>query len=223
MNKYLLSTFVLVLAGCGGGGGSSHSNEPANVYLDSMEPNNWEIGPIINGVNYSVNMPLHPAKHKDGWVIEIPYPNAEAGSVHYVTMPVDSLEGKSKVSMNYRVETDSGSVIFPTNFPKSPSILTLYFEREGLGWTEKYEDWRWYASFSKQSPISAGERKIEAKFDQNWTAVLTSSRQNNPSAYNESLKNAGRIGFVLGGGDGLGHGVTSTGPARIIITSFKVE
>jgi hypothetical protein len=28
---------------------------------------------------------------------------------------------------------------------------------------------------------------------------------------------------VLGGGDGYGHGVFATGPARLIVTDFRVE
>jgi hypothetical protein len=28
---------------------------------------------------------------------------------------------------------------------------------------------------------------------------------------------------VLGGGDGYGHGVFATGPARLIVTEFRVE
>ena len=50
-----------------------------------------------------------------------------------------------------------------------------------------------------------------------------SSRESNPSDFKSAIDNAGRIGFVLGGGDGLGHGVFATGPARIVVTGFTVE
>lgn len=199
------------------------SKDPVGTFVDAMDPTNWQIGPIMDGVNYSVNMPLNPSKHPEGWVIEFPHPDAVAGSVHYVTMPVGSLAGKTKVSMTYRVETDDGVIIYPTNFPGSPSIITLYFQRNNLGWSVDFENWRWYATFSSKMPIVAGTNTLDAGFDQNWTAVLTSSRDKNLDAFNTSLADAGRIGFVLGGGDGYGHGVYSTGPARIIVTSFTIS
>lgn len=38
-----------------------------------------------------------------------------------------------------------------------------------------------------------------------------------------AMNDAGRIGFVLGGGDGLGHGIYATGPARLVVKSFQIE
>jgi hypothetical protein len=57
----------------------------------------------------------------------------------------------------------------------------------------------------------------------NWTAVQSSSARTNPAAFRAALAAADRIGFVLGGGDGFGHGVFATGPARLVVTSFRVE
>lgn len=222
---------LLLLAGCGGGGGGSgesgdDSAIAASLSVDAMNPANWEIGPIIGGTNYSIGMPLHPSPHPEGWVIELPYPTNVEGSVHYVTMPTGSLAGKTKVTMRYRIEADPGVKILPTNFPGSPSMLTLYFQRANDTWSAKgpMEAYRWYASFSRHSPLTPkGDALVEARFDQDWTAILTSSRQNNPSGYAEALSGAARVGFVLGGGDGAGHGVYATGPARIVVTSFQVE
>ena len=59
--------------------------------------------------------------------------------------------------------------------------------------------------------------------DGKWTAVETSSAQANPAAFRAALAEADQVGFVLGGGDGYGHGVFATGPARLTILSFKVE
>ena len=107
----------------------------------------------------------------------------------------------------------------------APSLLTLYFQRRGDNWTgvEQYETYRWYASFATQADLSAKEYTIEARFDDNWTAIQTSSRATQPEAFADALANAERIGFVLGGGDGLGHGVSATGPAKLIVKSFKVK
>ncbi|MBA3729320.1 MAG: hypothetical protein H0W92_00715 [Sphingomonas sp.] len=45
----------------------------------------------------------------------------------------------------------------------------------------------------------------------------------NPMGFRSALANADEVGFVLGGGDGLGHGVFATGRARLIVTSFRIE
>jgi hypothetical protein len=159
----------------------------------------------------------------DGWVIEIPM---APGSLRYVTMPTQSLAGKRSIRMVYEVETDDPATrIVPRNFPESPSILALYFQREGDNWSGsgKYEAYRWYASGVKKSPIVAGKHEIEASFEWGWTGVMTSSINSNPWGFREALEHAHRVGFVLGGGDGLGHGVRATGPARIRILSFSVE
>ena len=45
----------------------------------------------------------------------------------------------------------------------------------------------------------------------------------NPAEFAAALDGASRIGFVLGGGDGLGHGVYATGPLRLVVTDFSVK
>ena len=221
-----------LLAACGGGGqggddGSADSGETSLMaLLDPMDPNVWEIGPIIGGENYSSGVPVNPLPDPAGWAIDLPGPTQASGSVHYVTMPTGSLAGKSKIRMRFRVEAAAGVKILPRNFPDRPSRLTLYFQRAGDNWLAKgdSESYRWYASFSSRSPIEPGaEIEIEAPFDKNWTAVLSSSRQNNPAAFEAALRQAARVGFVLGGGDGAGHGVYATGPARLVVTTFSVE
>jgi hypothetical protein len=62
-----------------------------------------------------------------------------------------------------------------------------------------------------------------APLDGNWTAVQRSSARNNPAAFRAAIAASDQVGFVLGGGDGYGHGVTATGPARLTILDFRVE
>lgn len=221
-----------LLCACGGGGDDG-SAEPIggvetfrSVVSNPMDPQNWEIGPIVEGENYSSGVPLNPVPDRAGWAIELPGPTQAAGSVHYVTMPTGSLMGKSRIRMRFRVDAAPGVRIVPRNFPERPSRLTLYFQRRGDNWMAKgaFEAYRWYASFSSRSPIQPGaEIEVEAPFDGNWTAVLSSTRANNPAAFEAAMRQAERIGFVLGGGDGAGHGVYATGPARLIVTSFVAE
>ena len=188
---------------------------------DIMDPQAWEVGPIYDGVNVSSGFALNP--HPEGFAIDIPL--IGEGSVHYVTVPTGSLLGKTKVTLVCRLEMSEGVKLCPVKSPDAPSLLTLYFQRRGDNWTgvEQYETYRWYASFATQADLSAKEYTIEARFDDNWTAIQTSSRATQPEAFADALANAERIGFVLGGGDGLGHGVSATGPAKLIVKSFKVK
>lgn len=197
---------------------------PTPSSSDPMNPQNWQIGPIINGTNYSVGMPLKPATHPEGWVIELPQPTSTVGHVHYVTMPTGSLSGKTNIVMKYRIETDQGVRIVPKTAPELPALLTLYFQRSGDDWSGQgaFEAYRWWASFTTHVDLKAGDYVMTARFDQNWTAVQSSSATSNPAAFQAALSNAARIGFTLGGGDGLGHGVYATGPARLIVTDFQV-
>jgi hypothetical protein len=187
------------------------------------DPRAWVIGPIIRGRNYSRGMPLHPSPGPgDGWHIDLP---RAPGSVHYVTFRHGSLAGKSRIVMRYRVEAAPGVRIAPRTSPASPSMITLYFQRGGDNWSARgrFETYRWYATFATHSPITPGEHEMVAPLDGNWTAVMTSSARSDPAAFRDALAAADQVGFVLGGGDGFGHGVFATGPARLVVTEFRVE
>ena len=168
-------------------------------------------------------MPLRPTPRRGGgWYIDLPRP---PGSVHYVTFRHGSLSGKSRIVMRYRIEAAPGVRIVPPSNPALPSIITLYFQRSGDTWSgrRQFEAYRWYATFASHSPIRAGEHVMVAPLSGNWTAVETSSARNNPDAFRAAIAQADRVGFVLGGGDGYGHGVHATGAARLVVTSFRVE
>jgi hypothetical protein len=184
----------------------------------------WTIGPITpRHGNYSRGTPLHPVPGPGrAWHIDLPGPG---GSANYVTFRHGSLAGKSRIVMRYRVEAAPGVRIVPRAAPHQPAIITLYFQRRGDNWTGRgpYEAYRWYATFASQTPISPGEHVMVAPLSANWTAVTRSSARSNPAAFSQALANAGEVGFVLGGGDGYGHGVFATGPARITVTDFRIE
>ena len=194
-------------------------DEPAAS--NSTAPQGWELGPIYDGVNVSRGATMHPVD--GGWAIDIPL--IGEGSVHYVTRPTGSLTGKTKVTLVCEFVMADGVKLCPVKSPDSPSLLTLYFQRRGDNWSgvEQYQTYRQYASFATEVNLAAKEYTLEARFDQNWTGVQNASRATHPEAFKDALANASRIGFVLGGGDGLGHGVSATGPAKLIIKSFVVE
>jgi hypothetical protein len=210
--RAVTATFVLLAACSEASAASSHS-----------DPGAWTIGPIIKGRNYSQGMPLHPSPtRRGGWQIDIP---RAPGSVHYVTFRHGSLAGKRRIVMRYRIEADPGVRIVPSTVPSSPSMITLYFQRGGDNWSARgrFETYRWYASFATQSPITPGEHVLVAPLNGNWTAVQNSTARTSPAAFRDALAGADQVGFVLGGGDGLGHGVSATGRARLIVTEFRVE
>jgi hypothetical protein len=183
----------------------------------------WTIGPITWRGNSSRGMPLHPTSGPGrAWHFDLPGPG---GSANYVTFRHGSLAGKSRIVMRYRIEAAPGVQILPRTAPNLPSIITLYFQRRGDNWTGRgpFEAYRWYATFASHSPIAPGTHQIVAPLSGKWTAVKVSSAYSNPIAFRQAIANADQVGFVLGGGDGYGHGVFATGPARLIVTDFRVE
>jgi hypothetical protein len=202
---------------------------PANttVPIDPMVASSWEIGPIIQGQNYSVKMPLRPtAIPGGGWYFDIPSPSAAAGHVHYVTFNHGSLTGKTRIVLRYRLEMAEGVQIVPAKEQPGtfPSILTLYFQRRNDNWsgTGTFEAYRWWATSASVMPLTAGEHEISVPLDAGWTAVGSSSASTNPKGFRDAVRDAERVGFTFGGGDGYGHGVYATGRARFVVTSFQV-
>lgn len=182
----------------------------------------WIIGPIIRNRNYSRGMPLHPVQNaRGGFHIDLPQ---APGSVHYVTFPHGPLTGKSRIVMRFRIEAAPGVRIVPRNYPQWTAQITPYFQRSGDNWSGRgrYETYRWYATFTSRQ-ITPGEHQIVAPLSGNWTAIERSSRRSHPAEFQDALAEADQVGFVLGGGDGYGHGAYATGPARLIVTAFRVE
>lgn len=218
-------TFSLILcallSACGGGGGGEGGNDQVPTTVVQPAPAPGPLDPSLWDIRFSSGTPDHPAAVPNGFEIDVP--QAGMGSLHYVDRPIGPLTGRHKVVMCYRIDYEQGTAIVPLSDMSAPSMLTLYFQRQGDGMTARDEAFRWYASFASQMPITAGEHTVEAALDANWTAVLTSSRENNRAGFDAALAHTARVGFVLGGGTGLGHGVYATGPARLVVTSFKVE
>ena len=148
--------------------------------VDPIDPAVWEIGPVIGTRNYSVNMPLRPSPHPSGgWYFDIPYPNAEAGHVHYLTFRHGSLSGKSRIVLRYRLEMDEGVRLVPAKEPATTDyqpMLTMYFQRRGDNWsgTGKFEAYRWWATFATVTPIPralpTGEHELSVPLDGRWTS-----------------------------------------------------
>jgi hypothetical protein len=208
---------VALLGACG-------ASAPADGDGADGDARAWTIGPIVRGRNYSEGVPLHPSPSRGGgWHIDLPQ---APGSLHYVTFRHGSLAGKRRIVMRYRIDADRGVRIHPyKGGPAFASVITLYFQRGGDNWSGRgrFETYRWYATFASKMPIVPGEHVMVAPLNGRWTAVGASTAGTNPAAFQAAVAGADQVGFVLGGGDGYGHGVYATGRARLTVTDFRIE
>jgi hypothetical protein len=69
----------------------------------------------------------------------------------------------------------------------------------------------------------AGTYEVIAPLSSRWTSVTQMNSEDNRAEFMAALRNADRIGFTFGGGDGFGHGVYATTPAKFTMLEFKVE
>ena len=186
-------------------------------------PSVWTVGPIVNGRSVSRGLPLRPERGP-GHSIAVRIPTAP-GSLHGLTLVPGDLSRARRLVLRYRVETAPGVWVEPRTGPGLPPLITFYLQRRGDNWSARgpFETYRWYAGFATQTLSPGGERTMVAPLDGNWTAVLTSSARSSPQAFRAALRDAGAVGIVLGGGDGLGHGIQASGPARLVITEFRIE
>lgn len=201
---------ALLLASCD----SSSSDAPSATSNPAAA---WEIGPIIDGKNYSEGVPLHPAVVADGFAIPIPQ---LPGSVHYVTAQLGPLDGKRLIRLRYRIDADPSVELHAKSILGSTPAIAVYFQRRGDDWSGlgKYETYRWYAAFVAHEPIRDGQQEIVAPLDGAWSAVMGSTAKDHPADFEAAKANANRVGFVMGGGTGYGHGVYATGRATITYT-----
>lgn len=196
----------------------------ASVALAAAPPAGaWEIGPIIRGKNYSVNMPLRASDTRAGPSFAIPGPNAADGHVHYVTVPTRPLEGARRITLTYRIDAAPGTRFVAQESPQLPATLSLYFQRAGDGWTTRQPDWRWYAPTNRTMPLRPGKHTVSIGLDEDWIAMTGPAAHANPRGFAAALADTQRVGFTFGSESGRGHGVYATAPARFTILDFRVE
>ena len=183
----------------------------------------WQIGPIIKGRNYSVGMPLRLEPGRDGPGFDFPYPTASAGHVHYVTVPVRSLEGARSISLTYRIDAKPGVRFVPQQYPEQEAILSLYFQRAGDRWTARTPHHRWYSPVNRAVPLQAGTHSVTIALDEPWKAMMGGDGHSLPAQFARAKHDAAVVGFVLGSSGGRGHGVFATGPARFTVLDFAIN
>jgi hypothetical protein len=214
----IVAGLVITLNACDPG--SSNDAKGPSPSVDLMQPASWEIGPVIDGKNSSLGLPLRPDALENGWGFALT-PTTEP---HYVTAHYGSLAGKSQIKMVYDLQIDGQDHVYPRCCVNEQGVITLYFQRKGDDWNT--EGSRWWATFASV-PLEPGVHEIVAPLDGRWTSVMTMNAVDSYGVFARAKNEADRIGFTFGGGSsndsGYGHGVRSTGPAVFTVRSFTVE
>ena len=183
----------------------------------------WSIGPIIRGENYSVNMPPTLRDTPNGPAFDFPYPTAAHGHVHYVTVPVRSLRGAERITLTYRIDTESSTRFLEQENPDGQATLSLYFQRSGDRWTRRTPQHRWYAPASKEMVLRPGVHTVSVALDEPWIAMMGGDARDHPEKFEAAKRETVRVGFTFGGKSGRGHGVFATAPARFTVLDFRIE
>lgn len=208
--------FVSVLALVGGA-----------TVLAQFPANDWVIGPIIKGRNYSVGMPMAPVPTRSGWYFDFPQSTRADGHVHYVTVRPGQIANKSRVIVRYRVTIAKGARFVAQEHPDQPATVSLHFQRYGDNWSGKgrYAAFRWYAPEHSVQRIAPGTHEMIVDLDDpQWVSVWGTTRgADENEQYRAALEDASRIGLVFGSAGARGHGVYATGPARFELLSFEVQ
>jgi hypothetical protein len=175
----------MLLASCGSG---SPSPQPTS---------SWEIGPIIDGRNYSTG--------------SVSGNSITVADVHYVTRPTGPISGTIGIKFHLDAPlTGTGC--------STPATASLYFQQANDNWTADGK--RWWATFATVTLDHAGDYSMTAPLDGPWTSVERETAVTSPAAFAAAKAHAVRVGFTLGNCTGYGHG--ATGPATLTVLEFRV-
>lgn len=197
----LVLATTMLLAACDGGGDSHPLPPPRSAA-------GWEIGPVVDGQNFSEHCPRAFETSFDIGPCE----------PHYVTRPTASLAGKKQIRARFRVVGDAeirGAKC------AGPSAVTLYFEASNVNWSK--DGYRWWATFASHQLVGTGEFEIVAPLDGRWTSVSAMNSADNAGTFARDKANAGRIGFTFANCTGYGHGATASAPVSFTVLSFDVD
>lgn len=200
---------ALTLAGCGSGGHQVHT-PPAGP--------GWNIGPVINGKNYSMGMPAYPTADGAGW--RFAFSTLPTDHVDYVQGRgvIASLVGVKQVVMHYDV-TGSGFVPHGVTDGR-PATVGLCFQRRGDNWSGAgaFQSYRWY---SRQLPeLKAGNYTLTVSLTLQSLGDVY-GKSDNQAALDATLADLDNIAVVFGNTSGAGHGVYATAPAQFKMVSLE--
>ena len=154
----------------------------------------WNIGPVINGRNYSPGMP--PSSADGSFTFPVDTPANNHNHVAYVTKaPVGplSLIDKTRIKMTFEI---IGSGPFKsTELPDQlPAYVVLYFQRNGDNWsgTGAFKSYRWWSNdFVTLAP---GVHTLEVPLTRDaWVSVTPN--QSTPDDFAVATANTSAVGF----------------------------
>ena len=194
----------------------------------SMAAGAWTIGPVINGVNYSVGMPLHPTQTGSGFSFVFP---GSGGAVNYVTTTLVSLHLTTSVTMQYQITLSAGAALTcdvpnaaAANSASGKPTLALFIQQPGDNWSAAgpYNYFRWYGA-GGAIPAKSGIYTVTLPLTiAHWSAVEAPA--GTQAQLSGAAMNVGTIGVTFGGCGGAGHGVAmKTGTATFTVLSFTAS
>ncbi len=188
----------------------------------SRDPSDWQSWRMNNWADKTLPGPKITETAGNGWQFVIPTKGADPRYVTYINGP---LKPGQTLYLDFRIDADEGTRIFPREHPAAQGEVSLYFQRKGdnMSATGKYVFYRWYQAV-KREPLTPGRHTVSVSLaGSNWKAVSGGKTgTNSPAEFAAALANAERVGFVLGGKGGAGHGVLADGPARLTVLSWRI-
>ncbi len=196
-----------------------------SVAVAAMPPaDDWDIGPVIRGRNYSVGMPPHPTQVRDG-SLSMEFPIAGAGQVDALTTAVGPLAGARRITLRYRVDAARRTRFMADETPDQPATVSLYFQRAGDSWSGegRFASYRWYVPGRAVLPLTPGQHSITIGFNEIWTNVNGQPSNAAGTGFAEAMQDTARIGIAFGSAARRSHGVYATGPARFTLLGLDID
>lgn len=187
----------------------------------------WSIGPVIKGRNYSVGVPGTLSPGHDGPGFDFPVAgDRKPGHVHYVMLDTGPLPPDATITVRYRVDAAPGTRFVPQEVPDQTATVSLVMQRRGDNWTAKrgFEHYRWYVPPAKVERLGPGVRTMTIRLDDpGWGSVFGATGAQHPRAFAAALDDLEGVGLVFGSMDLRGHGVYATAPARFTLLDFSIR
>lgn len=179
----------------------------------------WNIGPVINGKDYSQGMPKVMPQDGQGYYFDFP---PSPGGVDYIFRSSGAVKAGQTMSIAFSL-SGTGLVKPCANSGTGPARLRLYFQRKGDDWSgsRQFEFYRWWSTANVVLD-ALGDFTLSAVLDPaQWSSVLGRTGDAAPKAFADALAKANVVGFTFGASF-AGHGDYADGPVRFRLNSFAI-
>ena len=208
MTRIAIILAALLLAACGGSGGTRAPGGTGPVTIDAAK---WDF-------RYGKNTPKHPDSVPGGFAFDFP---GTDGEIDYLMTDTD-VKPDTVVRVRYRIETTGNPVFVPEGCTDG-GIVVMMIQRKNDNLTASEEDKRFWAGATK---LEAGDHVIEASLTDltRWSQVFGKKASDRTDGWNATISNLGAVGLTFGGCGHFGHGVhVEGGTARMTVMEFTVE